>query len=217
MHVLVADDDAGYRLLVKTALAKWGFQALLATDGSMAWDLLQAPDSPAIAILDWMMPGYDGLELCRMLRAQKKSIYIILLTSNKEKKDVIQGLQTGADDYVVKPFDREELFARLQTGLRIVQLQQSLEKRVLELETALSQVKQLSGLLPICSYCKNIRDDKNYWQRVEDYMGSNADLRFQPRHLPQLLQDSRGAATRRSGDHAAVGNGSHGSNTDRQG
>src|SRR5579863_3370553 len=104
MRILVADDDAGYRLLVKTALAKWGYESVLAADGSAAWDALQAPDAPAIAILDWMMPGYDGLELCRMLRAQKKAIYLILLTSNKEKKDVIQGLQTGADDYVVKPF-----------------------------------------------------------------------------------------------------------------
>lgn len=178
MQVLVADDDAGYRLLVKTALAKWGFEPILATDGSMAWDMLQAANAPAMAILDWMMPGYDGLELCRMLRAQKKTMYLILLTSNREKKDVIQGLQTGADDYVVKPFDREELFARLQTGTRVIELQQSLEKRVAELEAALGQVKQLSGLLPICSYCKNIRDDKNYWQRVEDYVSSNAGVRF---------------------------------------
>jgi len=178
MRVLLADDDAGYRLLVKNALLKWGYEPLVAHDGTTAWNLLQTPDAPPIAILDWIMPGYDGLELCRKLRTLNKPIYIILLTANSEKADIIQGLRTGADDYITKPFDREELFARVQTGIRIVQLQQSLEKRVQELETALAQVKQLNGLLPICCYCKNIRDDKNYWQRVEDYVSANADVKF---------------------------------------
>jgi sigma-B regulation protein RsbU (phosphoserine phosphatase) len=178
MRILLADDDAGYRLLVKTALVKWGYQPVVASDGTMAWNLLQGPKPPPIAILDWMMPGKNGLELCRKLRQKKQSIYLILLTSNKEKSDIIQGLQTGADDYITKPFDRDEFFARLQTGVRIVQLQQNLESRVRELEGALSQIKQLSGLLPICCYCKNIRDDKNYWQRVEDYVSANADVRF---------------------------------------
>jgi sigma-B regulation protein RsbU (phosphoserine phosphatase) len=178
MRVLLADDDSGYRLLVKTALVKWGYEPVVASDGTMAWNLLQKPEAPLIAILDWMMPGYNGLELCRKLRAQQKPIYIILLTSNSDKADIVQGLQTGADDYIVKPFDKEELFARLQVGMRIIQLQQFLEARVRELETALAHVKQLSGLLPICCYCKNIRDDKNYWQRVEDYVAANADVRF---------------------------------------
>jgi CheY-like chemotaxis protein len=178
MHVLLADDDAGYRLLVKSALVKWGYHPVVASDGTMAWNLLQKPDAPQLAILDWMMPGLNGLELCRRLRAQQKPIYIILLTANKEKIDIIQGLQTGADDYITKPFDREEFFARLQTGVRIVQLQQNLARRVEELETALAKVKQLAGLLPICCYCKKIRDDKNYWQRVEDYVSANADVRF---------------------------------------
>ncbi len=178
MRVLLADDDAGYRLLVKTSLVKWGYRPVVASDGTMAWNLLQEADAPSLAILDWMMPGYNGLELCRKIRAQKKPVYVILLTANTEKADIIQGLQTGADDYVTKPFDGEELYARLQVGTRIVNLQQDLERRVLELETALTQVKQLSGLLPICCYCKNIRDDHNYWQRVEDYVAANADVRF---------------------------------------
>jgi sigma-B regulation protein RsbU (phosphoserine phosphatase) len=188
MRILLADDDAGYRLLVKTALTKWGYEPVVASDGTMAWNLLQAPEAPAIAILDWMMPGCNGLELCRRLRAENKPIYLILLTSNREKADMVQGLQTGADDYITKPFDREELFARLQTGIRIVQLQQSLEKRVRELETALAQVKQLSGLLPICCYCKNIRDDKNYWRRVEDYVAANADVRFSHGICPKCYE-----------------------------
>jgi sigma-B regulation protein RsbU (phosphoserine phosphatase) len=178
MQILLADDDAGYRLLVKTALVQWGYQPIVAADGTMAWNLLHSPEAPPIAILDWMMPGYSGLELCRKLRQQTKSIYLILLTANREKADIIEGLQTGADDYITKPFDRQELFARLQTGVRIVQLQQNLEKRVTDLENALAQVNHLSGLLPICCYCKNIRDDQNYWQRVEDYVSANTEVRF---------------------------------------
>ncbi len=178
MRILLADDDAGYRLLVEKALTKWGYEPLVVSDGATAWSMLQSPDAPSLAILDWMMPGCDGLELCRRLRAENSSTYVILLTANSEKTDIIKGLQAGADDYVTKPFDRQELFARLQTGVRIVQLQQNLRKQVRELEIALAQVKQLSGLLPICSYCKNIRDDKNYWQCVENYVAANADVRF---------------------------------------
>jgi sigma-B regulation protein RsbU (phosphoserine phosphatase) len=188
MRVLLADDDAGYRLLVKSALIKWGYQPVLASDGTMAWNLLQSADAPPLAILDWIMPGLSGLELCRRLREQKKTIYIILLTSNNKTSDIIQGLQTGADDYITKPFDREELYARMQTGIRIVKLQQSLEKRVEELESALAKVKQLNGLLPICCYCKNIRDDQNYWQRVEDYVSANADVRFSHGICPECYK-----------------------------
>lgn len=188
MRILFADDDAGYRLLVKTALVKWGYEPVVASDGAMAWNILQEPDAPALAILDWMMPGQNGLELCRSLRAQQKPIYLILLTSNREKADIIQGLQTGADDYITKPFDREELFARLQVGIRIVELQQSLAKRVAELESALAQVKQLNGLLPICCYCKNIRDDQNYWRRVEDYVAAHADVRFSHGICPKCFK-----------------------------
>lgn len=188
MRILVADDDAGYRLLVKTALIKWGYQPVVASDGTMAWNLLQGADAPPIAILDWMMPGCNGLELCRRLRAQKRPDYLILLTANTEKADIILGLQTGADDYMTKPFDKEELFARLQVGIRIVELQQNLANRVAELESALVRVKQLSGLLPICCYCKNIRNDQNYWQRVEDYVAANADVRFSHGVCPDCFE-----------------------------
>jgi len=179
MRILLADDDASYRLLVKNALIKWGYQPVVVSDGTAAWNVFQKDDPPPIAILDWMMPGCNGIELCRRLKArQGKPVYLILLTGNSDKADVILGLQSGADDYITKPFDRVELFARLHAGRRIIQLQQNLAHRVDELEAALTQVKQLRGLLPICCYCKNIRNDQNYWQRVEDYLASNADVRF---------------------------------------
>jgi phosphoserine phosphatase RsbU/P len=130
--------------------------------------------------MDWMMPGVDGLELCRRVRAidARLPTYLMLLTSRSSREDIVAGLQAGADDYVVKPFDEAELQARLQVGVRVVQLQVSRADRVRDLEDALARVKQLQGLLPICSYCKKIRDDRNYWQQVEQYVTDRTEARF---------------------------------------
>src|SRR5262249_3973980 len=150
---------------------------------------LQAPDAPKLAILDWMMPELDGVDVCRTLRAEPSAepTYIILLTAKAEKGDIVKGLEAGADDYLTKPFDRNELRARLQVGLRMLELQKNLADRVRELEAALSNVKQLQGLIPICSYCKKIRDDKNYWQQVECYVSAHTDARFSHGICPACL------------------------------
>jgi response regulator RpfG family c-di-GMP phosphodiesterase len=103
---------------------------------------------------------------------------VILLTAKERGKDIVAGLQAGADDYVTKPFDHEELLARVQVGKRVVNLQLSLAERVSELEDALVQVRQLDGLLPICSYCKKIRNDHNYWEQVESYITDHSDAQF---------------------------------------
>jgi CheY-like chemotaxis protein len=141
---------------------------------------LQSEDRPLLAILDWGLPGMDGPEICQRIRetATSEPTYLMLLTGRNAKADLVKGLQAGANDYVTKPFDREELRARLQVGCQVVTLQQGLTARVRELEEALSQVKQLQGLLPICSYCKKIRDDRNYWQQVETYLLKHSQLRF---------------------------------------
>ena len=107
-----------------------------------------------------------------------KAIYIILLTSRDRKEDIIKGFESGVDDYLTKPFDQDELFARLKVGARIVQLQSSLAERVRDLEASLAQVKHLQGLLPICSYCKKIRNDKNYWEQVEGYISKHSQVQF---------------------------------------
>lgn len=180
MRVLIAEDDPVSRRLLQAALAKWGYEVTVTTNGKEAWEALQSPNAPSLLVLDWLMPEMDGVEVCREARKSDalKSSYIILLTSRGSKEDIVQGLEAGADDYVTKPFDHGELRARVQVGSRVVQLQSALADRVKELEEAMANVKQLQGLLPICCYCKKIRDDGNYWHRVESYITGHANVRF---------------------------------------
>jgi DNA-binding response OmpR family regulator len=180
MKILVAEDDSVTRHLLKISLERWQYEVILATDGTQAMEILLRKDTPKLAILDWLMPGMDGVEICRRLRAHPgtRPVYIILLTARSGQEDKIHGLQSGADDYITKPFDREELRARVQVGIRVLELQGALAQRVCELEEALSRVKQLQGLLPICSYCKKIRNDRNYWQQVEGYISDHSQAQF---------------------------------------
>ncbi|HYS78418.1 MAG TPA: response regulator transcription factor, partial [Candidatus Dormibacteraeota bacterium] len=180
MKILIAEDDAVSRRVLEATLARWGFEVTTTTNGTEAWEALAAGDAPRLAILDWMMPEIDGLEICRRARQRPGAgpLHIILLTARGRKEDVIAGLQAGADDYVTKPFDHEELRARVQVGVRLIELQSMLADRVVELEEALARVRQLRGLLPICSYCKKVRDDQNYWQQVEQYVSTHADVKF---------------------------------------
>ena len=180
MRILIAEDDPVSRRVLEATLNNFDHEVVTATDGAKAWTALQRDDAPALAILDWMMPELDGVEICRRIRAIPTSTptYIILLTAKSGKGDVVEGLDAGANDYLTKPFDRAELRARVQVGVQVVELQRSLAERVYELETALSQVKQLQGMLPICSYCKKIRDEQNYWQRVDSYLTEHTDVMF---------------------------------------
>ena len=180
MKILVAEDQAVSRHILSASLRKWGYEVEAVESGTHAWEILQGKEAPHLAILDWLMPGMDGVEICRRLRAHPgtRPVYIILLTARSGQEDKIHGLQSGADDYITKPFDREELRARVQVGIRVLELQGALAQRVCELEEALSRVKQLQGLLPICSYCKKIRNDRNYWQQVEGYISDHSQAQF---------------------------------------
>lgn len=180
MRILIAEDDAVSRHLLETTLAKWGYEVMSTTDGIQAFDVLSQPDAPSLAVLDWMMPGLDGAEVCRRARSlgTDRLLYIILLTAKGRKEDIVQGLTAGADDYIIKPFDRSELKARISVGERILRLQAELAARVKELELALANVKLLQGLLPICCYCKKIRNDQNYWQQVDTYIADHSEAQF---------------------------------------
>ncbi len=180
MKVLIAEDDLIPRSMLQGALTEWGFEVVAVVDGDEALRALQADAAPKLGVLDWGLPGMSGVEVCRRVRATPAADppYLILLTGRDAPADVVAGLESGADDYITKPFDPEELRARLRVGRRLLGLQASLAARVRELEEMLARVKHLEGLLPICCYCKKIRDDGNYWQRVEDYLSRHTEVRL---------------------------------------
>lgn len=128
MKILIADDDPISRHMLERLLVQWSYDVTSAADGDEARWMLQKEDCPRLAILDWMMPGMDGVELCREVRKQMPEpyTYILLLTAKTEKDDLIEGLQAGADDYLSKPFDPDELRVRLRAGRRILELQEHL-------------------------------------------------------------------------------------------
>ncbi len=148
MRVLVAEDDPITRKLLQAHLTKWGHEVVACSDGKEAWDVLNRDDSPTLAILDWMMPGMDGVTICREIRTQERQsyIYVILLTAKTKKEDVIEGLEAGADDYIAKPFDAHELKVRVRAGSRIIRLQDDLMSALAASEYQASH-DALTGLL----------------------------------------------------------------------
>jgi len=180
MRALVADDDRVTAEILSRTLKRWEFDVTVVGDGILAWEYLRAATMPTLAIVDWMMPELDGPEVCRRVRRDLPlaHMYLVLLTARESRGDLVLGLDAGADDYITKPFDAEELRARVQVGVRVLTLQERLAERVAELQAALANVKQLRGLLPICAYCKRIRGDDQYWQRLEGYIADHSDAQF---------------------------------------
>ena len=180
MRILLAEDEPLSRHLVTRLLEGWGYQVAVASDGDEALTALACVNGPRLAILDWMMPGMDGTDVCKQLRTEASTeyTYVILLTAKKQKEDVVAGLDAGADDYITKPFDEEELHSRVRAGERIIQLKGALANKLVELQDALDHVHQLQGLLPICMHCKKIRDDSNTWHRLETYIEDKSDALF---------------------------------------
>lgn len=180
MRILIAEDDATSRRLLEVTLERQGHEVVSASDGDEAWERLHEKDAPRLAILDWMMPGRDGIEICRHLRREPRSsyVYLLLVTTKTRTEDIIHGLEAGADDYLTKPYDPQELGCRIQTGERLLRLEEALATKVAELEDALSHVKHLQGLLPICMFCKKIRDDSDTWHRLETYIENNSSALF---------------------------------------
>ena len=190
MRILVADDDRMSRRLLEASLHKWGHEVLEAADGIATWEALQQEDAPGLAIVDWMMPGLDGVEVCRRARmlSPARPLYIILLTARTGPQDIVQALDAGADDYVTKPFEAAELRARVDVGVRVVQLQRELAGRIAELEEALARVDELHGILPICSYCKRIRSDTDSWHQIEAYVAAHSAARFSHGVCPECVE-----------------------------
>ena len=187
--VLIADDDKLSLNVLNDTLTRAGYDVLTASDGDQAWKKLQQSNAP-LAILDWIMPGMEGIEICERASKDPKlaNRYMILLTGKGKTEDLVAGLQSGASDYLKKPFDEAELLARVEVGVRFIELQKKLAERVEELEKALAQVKRLEGLLPICSYCKRIRNEQDYWERVDNYISQHANVRFSHNICPECYE-----------------------------
>jgi diguanylate cyclase (GGDEF)-like protein len=158
MKILAAEDNPVFQSMLRSMLTKWGYEVTVARDGAEAWQALQSEDSPRLAILDWMMPGMDGVEVCRRIRsaAREPYIYILLLTARTESQDLVEGMEAGADDYLTKPFNAHELRVRLRAGRRILDLQEEL-LRAREALREQATHDSLTGLLNRASILETLR------------------------------------------------------------
>jgi sigma-B regulation protein RsbU (phosphoserine phosphatase) len=189
--ILVADDDVITRRIVENVISKNGYDVVSCQNGTEAWEHLSSPRGPKLAILDWVMPGMQGIEICKKIREQKLKInpYLIILTASmNEKKDVLESFRTGANDYIEKPFDSNELIARVKLGEKLIKLQIELSERIKALEEAYQHIRTLQGILPICMHCHNIRNDNESWERVEEYISRHTDAQFSHGLCPKCMK-----------------------------
>ena len=179
-RVLLAEDENVTRRLLEAQMTRFGFEVVSVSDGLRAWELLQSPEAPSLVVLDWNMPGLDGPDVCRRIREAGRSsyTYMLLVTARNAKSDVVQGLSAGADDFISKPVDPDELHARLRTGERIVHLEHALAQQVKALQAAAEHVQELQGMIPICMHCKRIRNQSQIWEKVETYIESHSAAKF---------------------------------------
>jgi len=213
VRVLIAEDDPVSRLMLQATLRKCGHDAVVACDGREALSILEQDAAPELAILDWMMPEMDGPEVCRRIRQNSTSspVYIILLTAKSQRGDLIVGLGAGADDYIPKPFNHQELYARLQIGFRVADLQRKLADRVNDLEIALmrlgraQQARKLEALGQMASGIAheintptqyigdNVRFLQDSWTELRPFLecqADNADLDYLIREVPKAIDES---------------------------
>ena len=175
VKILAVEDDPVARAVLRKALQKLGHEVIEAKDGQEAWALMEA-EPVRVIVSDWMMPNLSGLELCRKLRARSGSeyVYFILITANSaDSANRIEAADAGVDDFLSKPLNVEELWMRLRVAERILRFA--------------TQVRQLEELLPICSYCKKIRDDQNYWQQMEGYINERTGSEFSHSVCPDCM------------------------------
>ena len=177
--VLVVDDNTANIDVMLTFLEMEGYEISIATSGEMALHVARH-DQPDLILLDVMMPNMDGFETCRILKGDPKTepIPIIFVTAKKETADIVQGFQSGGVDYISKPYRQEEVLSMVKTHLQLRQLIKTQEQLIDELNRALDEVKTLKGILPICSYCKKIRDKEGQWHQMEKFISDRSDSQF---------------------------------------
>jgi len=186
MKVLVAEDDAVARRVLEATLVKLGYEPVSTTDGKEAWTIIKA-ENLRIVVSDWLMPRLDGLDLCKRIRIRGGDyVYFILLTGQTATEENMQiAADAGVDDFLSKPVKQQELRVRLRVA-----------ERILEFTT---QVKELESYLPICGYCKKVRDDKNYWQQIEQYIGTRTGTNFSHGICPECMEKVKKSELARKG------------------
>jgi CheY-like chemotaxis protein len=179
-RILIAEDHDAARTALKSLLEWKGFSVTTVADGKDALKVLTTADAPSIALLDWEMPGMTGIEICKAVRSNPagRYLYLIVITAREGEEGISEAMAAGADDFIPKPFGVPEVVARIRNGQRMLKLERSLAARITELEHALEVGRQLKRLLPICSYCKSIRDDSDYWQELETYIHDHTGTDF---------------------------------------
>jgi CheY-like chemotaxis protein len=192
-RVLVAEDNDKTRIALVFLLQRHGYDVTVVSDGQAALDILLAPDPPHVALLDWEMPRLDGLHVCMGVRTlpTRPYTYIVMLTAHDRASDMLAAFAAGVDDFLSKPVDSPQLLARLRCGERVLALEQRAVERIAELEKALEKVRQLKRLLPICSYCKKVRDDSDYWQEIDAYIHEQTGTDFSHGGCPTCMETVR--------------------------
>lgn len=180
MKILIAEDEYTTRLMVQVCLENWGYSIESVEDGKKAWDIINQKNPPQIAVLDWEMPGISGIDLCRKIKSLDRSspIHVILLTARDSKNDISQGFEAGADDYITKPFNDDELGARIRVAERIVTIQSSLNSSLEELREALDMVQSFEEPVAVCSSCQKIGAFDGSWRTPEKLLEYPVDPRF---------------------------------------
>lgn len=181
MKILIAEDEFTTRMMVQVCLENWGYNVTSVTNGQEAWLKLQNADAPNIAILDWEMPELDGVEVCRRVKEMglENPPYIILLTGRDSNTDILRGFDAGADDYMTKPFNDNELQARVRVAERLVRTQTSLCATVSELKEALNQLEMLETGVELCDQCRSVFSPYDgEWHTSDQIINNGADPRF---------------------------------------
>ncbi len=187
--VLLAEDHRPTREALRTLLEQKGYEVTAVSNGSDAIEVLVRPDGPSIGVIDWMMPGASGLDVCRAVRAAvpMRYVYLIMVTARDGEEDVAQALAVGADDFIRKPCGPAELIARVRSGQRTIGFERNLAARVAELEELVERIRRLKRLLPICMYCKKVRNDSDYWQEIEAYIHHETGTDFSRGICPDCM------------------------------
>ncbi|MGE0085198.1 MAG: response regulator [Desulfococcaceae bacterium] len=188
-RILVVDDEP-WNLQIMRQILRDRYDAFFATDGQKALELTEKM-LPDIILLDIMMPGMDGYRVCELLKSNEVSreIPVLFISSLSDTGDKVKAFEAGGVDYVSKPFQKQEVLARISTHLNSRSLQKRLKEKVAELEEALANIKTLKGLLPICSHCKKIRDDQGYWKQIEVYIQNHSDALFSHSICPDCIEE----------------------------